>query len=301
MADTLRYPLQLLLDNQDYLKITCVKYEAPGLNDKFGTDGNFNLPSSDDTYRTINPQTIQGTIILPIPDNLPPSTNSTNWEASTFGPLEAGLARVGEATIAGSPIEGVKQLITEIDKVANAAQTGVGQKGVQSAFISQAIQQITGQEQGTNLLARQTGAVFNENTELLFRGVKMRGAFQFAFEMIPRSQKEAEQIKKIVRFFKKQMAAKKGASSGAAAGLFLKAPNVFKIEYMNGKKPHPYLNRFKICALTDLSFTFNGSNTYATYADGTPIHMQLGLTFQELTPIYDTDYDKGDGTGGIGY
>jgi hypothetical protein len=93
------------------------------------------------------------------------------------------------------------------------------------------------------------------------------------------------------------MSAKKGASSGAAAGLFLKAPNVFKIEYMSGAKPHPYLNRFKICALTDLSFTFNGSNTYATYADGTPVHMQLGLSFQELTPIYDTDYDKTDGVG----
>ena len=297
MADTLRYPLQLLLDNQDYLKITCVKYEAPGLNDKFGTDGNFNLPSSDDTYRTINPQTIQGTIILPIPDNLPPTVNSTYWEASTFGPLEAGLAKIGEATVAGSPAQGLAEAVTQLNNLANAAQTGIGQKAVQTAFISKAIQQVLGQDQGPNLLARRTGAIFNENTELLFRGVKIRPVFQFAFEMIPRSQKEAEQIKKIVRFFKKQMAAKKGASSGPAAGLFLKAPNVFKIEYMNGKKPHPYLNRFKICALTDLSFTFNGSNTYATYADGTPIHMQLGLTFQELTPIYDTDYDKTDGVG----
>lgn len=301
MADTLRYPLQLLLNNQDYLKITCLKYKPPGINDNFGTDGNFNLPSSDDTYRTINPKSIEGTVILPIPDNLPASVNSTNWEASNFGPLAAGVARVGEATVAGSPIEGVKSLMTELEKVGNAAQTGVGQKAVQSAFISAAVNQITGQQEGLNILGRQTGAVFNENTELLFRGVKMRGAFQFAFEMIPRSQKEGEEIKKIVRFFKKQMAAKKGSSSGAAAGLFLKAPNVFKLEYMNGAKPHPYLNRFKICALTDLSFTFNGSNTYATYADGTPVHMQLGLTFQELTPIYDRDYDQADGTGGVGY
>jgi len=301
MADTLRYPLKMLLDNQDYLKITCVKYQAPGININYGTDGNFNLPSSDDTYSSINPQSIEGTIILPIPDNLPPTVSSTNWEASTFGPLEAGLARVGEATVAGSPIQGLAEAVTQLNNLANAAQTGIGQKAVQTAFISKAIQQVTGQNQGVNLLGRQTGAVFNENTELLFRGVKMRGAFQFAFEMTPRSQQEGEQIKKIVRFFKKQMSAKKGASSGAAAGLFLKAPNVFKIEYMSGAKAHPYLNRFKICALTDLSFTFNGSNTYATYADGTPVHMQLGLSFQELTPIYDTDYDKTDGLGGVGY
>lgn len=301
MAETLRYPLKMLLDNQDYLKITCLKYEPPGISPDFGSDGNFNLPSSDDTYRTINPQSIQGTIILPIPDNLPASTNSANWEASNFGPLAAGTARVGETTIQSGPIEGVKQLFTELDKVGKASQTAVGQKATQSFFISQAIQQLLGQDQGVNLLGRQTGAVFNENTELLFRGLKMRGAFQFAFDMTPRSQNEGEQIKKIVRFFKKQMSAKKGASSGAAAGLFLKAPNVFKVEYMSGAKPHPYLNRFKICALTDLTFTFNGSNTYATYADGTPVHMQLGLTFSELTPIYDTDYDQTDGTIGVGY
>ena len=297
MADTLRYPLKMLLDNQDYLKITCVKYKAPDINNNYGADGNFSLPSSDDTYSSINPQSIEGTIILPIPDNLPPTVNSTNWEASTFGPLEAGLAKVGEATVAGSPIQGLAEAVTQLNNLANAAQTGIGQKAVQTTLISKAIQQVLGQDQGANLLARRTGAVFNENTELLFRGVKMRGAFQFAFEMTPRSQQEGEQIKKIVRFFKKQMSAKKGASSGAAAGLFLKAPNVFKIEYMSGAKPHPYLNRFKICALTDLSFTFNGSNTYATYADGTPVHMQLGLSFQELTPIYDTDYDKTDGVG----
>lgn len=301
MAETLRYPLKMLLDNQDYLKITCLKYEPPKIAPDFGADGNFSLNSSDNTYQSINPKSIEGTIILPIPDNLPASTSSTNWEASNFGPLAAGAAKVGEAVVAGSPLQGVDELMNQVNNVANAAQTGVGQKAVQTGFISAAIQQLLAQDQGANLLARQTGAVFNENTELLFRGVKMRGAFQFGFEMTPRSQNEGDQIKKIVRFFKQKMAAKKGASSGAAAGLFLKAPSVFKVEYMNGVKPHPYLNRFKICALTDLTFTFNGSNTYATYADGTPVHMQLGLTFQELTPIYDTDYDQTDGTIGVGY
>jgi hypothetical protein len=301
MADILRYPLNMLLDNQDYLKITCVKYQPPGITPDYGSDGNFNLPSSDDTYRTINPQQIQGTIILPIPDNIPATSNSTNWEASNFGPLAAAAARVGEATVAGSPIQGFKQLFTELGKVGNAAQTAVGQKATQSFFVSQAINQLLSQDVGANILGRTTGAVFNENNEFLFRGLKMRPAFQFSFDMIPRSQQEGEKIKQIVRFFKKQMSAKKGNITGPASGLFLGAPNVFKIQYMSGPNPHPYLNTFKICALTDLSFIFNGSNTYATYADGTPVHMQLGLTFQELTPIYNTDYDNQEGTTGVGY
>ncbi len=44
-----------------------------------------------------------------------------------------------------------------------------------------------------------------------------------------------------------------------------------------------------------------GSNTYATYSDGTPVHMQLTLQFQELTPIYAEDYDSTEGKSGVGY
>jgi len=108
--------------------------------------------------------------------------------------------------------------------------------------------------------------------------------------MIPRSKKESEQIKDIIRFFKSEMAAKKGAETGAAAGLFIKSPSVFKLQYMSGGKSHPFLNQFKICALTSMSVNYTGSGTYATYSDATPVHMIMTLAFQELTPIYNEDY-----------
>ena len=102
-------------------------------------------------------------------------------------------------------------------------------------------------------------------------------------------------------FLKKEMSPRKGTQSGAAGGLFLTAPSVFKVQYMSGGKPHPYLNKFKICALQGLALNFTGSNTYATYSDGTPVHMQLSLQFQELTPIYAEDYDSTEGQTGVGY
>ena len=64
---------------------------------------------------------------------------------------------------------------------------------------------------------------------------------------------------------------------------------------MSGGKPHPYLNVFKICALTGMTVNYTGSGTYATYSDATPVHMQMGLIFQELTPIYREDYVENDG------
>jgi hypothetical protein len=69
---------------------------------------------------------------------------------------------------------------------------------------------------------------------------------------------------------------------------------VFRLKYMSGGQPHPYLNTFKICALTGTTVNYTASGTYATYSDATPVHMNMTLQFQELTPIYHEDYvDQG--------
>jgi hypothetical protein len=72
---------------------------------------------------------------------------------------------------------------------------------------------------------------------------------------------------------------------------------------MSGGNPHPFLHSFKPCALTSMSVNYNGSNQYATYADATPIHMQVTLSFQELSPIYKEDYVDGNTfkLPGVGY
>jgi hypothetical protein len=64
------------------------------------------------------------------------------------------------------------------------------------------------------------------------------------------------------------------------------------------------LNRFKICSLAQLSVNYTASGTYATYPDGTPVHIQVLCEFKEINPIYAEDYeDQEDGylAGGVGY
>ena len=51
------------------------------------------------------------------------------------------------------------------------------------------------------------------------------------------------------------------------------------------------MNRFKPCALTDISGNYTGENVYATYGDGTPVSMIMTLTFKELVPVYEDDYN----------
>ena len=142
---------------------------------------------------------------------------------------------------------------------------------------------------GGNVLTRTTGAVLNSNLELLFSGPELR-TFQFQYIMTPRDKKEAASCKQIIRMFKKAMAPK--LQEGA---LFLYTPNMFFIDFMHKGGVHPFLNRIKPCALTNFGVTYTPDNAYMTYEDGSPVAYNLSFSFSEIEPIYDKDYESGDG------
>ena len=137
-----------------------------------------------------------------------------------------------------------------------------------------------------NLVARSQGQIFNPNMELLFNSPSLRN-FNFSFKMTPRSADEGEEIKTIIKFFKRGMAPKAGEK-----GLFLNTPNVFELRYRQGNGEHQFLHRFKQCFMTDISVNYTGEGVYATYNNGTPVSMIMNLSFKEVAPIYDIDYDS---------
>lgn len=185
-------------------------------------------------------------------------------------------------------------------EVYNAARNAIG-TGFQNAATragERLSELLGGKQQGFNLEAfqvyaagqaaqindvftRETGQILNPNLELLFQGPELR-TFNFTFQLSARSLPEAKNIKKIIRFFKKNMAVTKGASD-----IFLKSPNVFKITYSQKES----LNKFKPCALRSFNVDYTPLGTYMTFEDGTMVSYQLSMQFQELFPILaDEDY-----------
>ena len=168
-------------------------------------------------------------------------------------------------------------------------------------FLASKAVNIFGANVTTNqLLARGNGEILNPNMELLFGGPTLRN-FRFSFKFTPRNQKESEQVRLIIRAFKRNMAPQAQGGTLASGNWFLKTPNVFKLRYRTGTKNHPFLNKFKQCFLTDVQTTYTGEGVYATYDDGTPVSMILDLSFKEIQPIYDIDYDAQPGTEAVGY
>jgi len=287
-----RYPLKNIDASDDYLQIESYEYLPPGLS---LSPTSFAQNSSDDVEYGKN-KIIRGTVILPIPEGIQ-DTNSAGWGAGDMGPLQTAAMGASSKIIGGENIPAAANtaFTNLFEKAKSASVTGTTQRMIQAFFASKATQALTGSGDFNQVLSRDTGAVFNSNTELLFSGVSLRSGFSFSFDLVPRSKKESDEIKDIIRFFKSESAAQKGAASGDASGLFLKSPSVFRLRYMSGGRPHPFLNQFKICALNTMSVNYTGSGTYATYSDATPVHMVMTLTFQELTPIYREDYVESNG------
>ena len=88
---------------------------------------------------------------------------------------------------------------------------------------------------------------------------------------------------------------------GGGTGIFLKSPDVFSLRYLHKGADHPFLNSFKLCALTGLNVNYTNAGTYASYDGGTPVNIRMNMTFKELNPIYSEDYEGMGDNDGVGF
>jgi hypothetical protein len=163
---------------------------------------------------------------------------------------------------------------------------------IKTALMSMVLKNAGFEVSPESILARGAGLVPNSNLELLFRGPTLR-QFQFAYRFSPRSEPEAADVRRIIRFFKQGSAARKlNATKGAGYGsVFLGSPNVFKLEYKTvGGKSIAGVNKFKICALQGVSVNYAPDGQWSAYKEGQPVSYTMSLGFQEIEPIYESDY-----------
>jgi hypothetical protein len=292
----LRYPLKSIGKDDDYLEIGVIKYVPPG----FGTEEdrrNLKAPTGSEKNSNTKPEY---TIQLPIPANIG-DTNQVNWGDDSLNSLALfGADQINKVLASKNIVGGVEGLLSNVLGAGREVLIrGGAQEAIKQSITSALVNSLGGNTTPQGLISRAQGSVLNPNLELLFGGVNLR-SFAFDFDFIPRDEGESGIVKEIIRILKQSMAPKTG-SSHAGAGLFIEAPNVFLLKYKTGNLPHPYLNTFKPCALTSMGVNYTGSGSYTTYADKTPVHMKLSLSFTELNPIYNEDYKEIPLSQGVGY
>jgi hypothetical protein len=287
----LKYPENLQAEFQDVIKFNMVKYSpknfASSESSGFGFSSRIQAGFKDEEGNTRN---IIGTVTLPIPGGISDG-NLVDWGSQSMNALQIEAAKIALETINGGGKEGADAAVDSLDKFKK--NIGDARLGLSNYFAESAVGN-TGQ-----LLARTQGAVTNPNMELLFNGPQLR-PFNFTFRLSPRSKKEAESVRGIIRFFKQGMSPIRTQSN-----LFLKAPHTFQIQYLHIGKEHKFINKIKECALLSFVVNYTPEGNYATFTDGAMVSYEIQMQFTELEPIFNDDYGLGTGSGGpdteIGY
>jgi hypothetical protein len=276
-----KYPEQLSLENQDCIKFSILEYKPRTLS-----------LALDQQRRKPNFNNAIGSIILPIPAGIG-DRNGVSWNDDRIGQLASGFGGAALSYIAGGTDAATSSAQESIDAISGGPG---GEKLLEAIIAAKATEAALGD---INVMARQFGAVFNQNLELLFNSPTLRD-FTFNFRFTPRSPSEAKIVRKIIRYFKQAMAPKRSTSV-----LLLKTPHTFGIQYLSSNEDHPYLNKFKECALTNCAVNYTPDGTYMTYSgkldERSMTAYELNLTFQELEPIFDDDYGNEAEINSIGY
>ena len=321
-----QYPSDALYgkkNSQDHLVISQYRYKPPRAKDIWGPDkSSVSDLLTKGLARSSPLDEFLGLVRMPMPNAIQDS-NNVAWGEDTVNALEAaalsaagggfgdditaaligggiGLASGGDAlesAQSGVALNLVRKALTDGSLKAGDLNSSILRPELQSRILS-----TLGIETSAEaILARKEGVVPNSNLELLFSGPTLR-QFSFVYKMSPRSKPEASIVNQILRFFKQGMSARKqnakGGEGKSGRSYFLGTPNVFRLQYRTDENEAiKGLNRIKTCALTGTSVNYTPEGAFASYEKGQPVSVLLSLSFQELEPIYDTDYKYQGGDG----
>ena len=273
--ENLVYPTGLGDFGQDFIKFTAYSYGGRTFNPGANAAETLSLGIGPRNFTKI-----EGSVSLPIQPSITDS-NTVQWGGENLNPITAFAASLSFGAMS-NPSKSFNEAL------------GAAERMIKQENTSPAVRlYLAGKAVGVNgLLSRIGGGILNPNMELLFQGPQLR-PFTFVFRLSAREKKEANIIRKIIRYFKQNMAVKTTADN-----LFLKAPNIFEIHYKqrgrNQSEDHPSLNRIKKCALQSCNVDYTPDGSYMTFNDenNTMVSYNLTLQFQELEPVTSRDYDN---------
>ncbi len=276
----LRYPKNDVSGDYDYLKVCAYEYKPRGFGEGgIGLTGDYGEPED----RGLTKKKGSHTVFLPMEPQGLAEGNSADWGDNRLNALTAALANTAGDAIKSAEdgaAEAAKAFTQGLGDTFTKIKNEVGPDKVAAYFAGEAVG-------NKGVFKRATGQVMNPNLELLFNGPALR-QFAYNFRFTPREQDEAQEVRKIIKFFKKAMAPIKSDTE-----MFLKSPHVFKLKYYykNGQQ-HPFLNKIKTCALTSFQVQYAPDGSYMTYDDGSMTSYTVSMGFGELNPIYSKDIDE---------
>ena len=171
-----------------------------------------------------------------------------------------------------------------IDKAkleATAKDTGVALEKAAVGMVGDLAPGLKGLKEAAEM---RKGVISSDRMELVFQGIDKR-SFSYEFKMMPRSQAEADEIKKIINAFKFNMLPD---MPNGLQSRQMNVPNTFDIQYMYQNAENNYLHKISTCFLESMDVKYGGSRykTFDGNADGAPpVETSISLEFKEIELI----------------
>jgi len=160
-----------------------------------------------------------------------------------------------------------------------------GVKQLLAAMLTTTLGVLPGMTGIKELYEMREGKIFSNRMEVAFTGLEKR-KFNYTFKMMPRSQKEAEEIRAIIFAFKANMLPE--LDGDYEMGRRMVIPNTFDIKYMYQGDENQYLNKISTCVLENLNVKYGGGQFQAFKGnnEGAPlVETEISLQFKEMETI----------------
>ena len=196
------------------------------------------------------------------------------YDNQQIGVLTDAAVSVADALFAGAEVDMAKLGADVKDAGKSLEKTAIGMVGDLGPGLS-------GLKEVEEM---KTGVISSARLELAFKGIDKR-SFSYEFKMMPRSQEEANEIKKIINAFKFNMLPE---MPNGLRGRQMTVPNTFDIQYMYQNAENNYLHKISTCYLENMDIKYGGSRykTFDGNADGAPpVETSLSLEFKEIELI----------------
>ena len=220
---------------------------------------------------------------------LPPDVKdnySVNYNGTTTGMLGFLAATLGGGIGAWKDDD-----MDKLARLTGDALFGFTDYAFKKAILSSA-EFLSSAEGGEEMWNKAFGKADNPYLEVLFESPQLR-EFTYNFTFAPRNKKERNHVQTIIQMFKFHMAPELRTDHNR----FLSLPSTFDIHYMfqgaDGiSAENDYYNRIATCVLKNCSTDYTPGRVQS-HADGSPVQIKMGLTFQETEMITKQHVDEG--------
>jgi len=243
-------------------------------------------------FRTLNYDGVShdpaGSVTLHLPTSLS-YVDKIDYPGAQFGAMGMAaerLFRSGGVDVGAVAKEAGRQVGSTVESVIDAFK-GTIESETAALYAQRAIGKFS--EPVTGALEVTQGITLNPNRRSLLRGVAIRN-FSFNFKLIPNDQKESEEIKKIIQFFRKNMYPEDIREDTTGISIGYRYPNKFLIEMMYDGEP--IASKILYCFLEGFNTNYN-PNSMSFHKDGEFPEIDIALTFVEERALRRQDIVKG--------